>query len=100
MREVLQTDNPQVDTIINYMLAKRGKMLRPRLLYLAASLYPHDTVIVQDMAVAVEMIHMASLVHDDVIDNATSRRGRESLNFLWGNQASVLAGDYSFCIGV
>ena len=71
-------------------------MLRPRLVYHAAAINPHDPIVVRDIAVAVELIHLASLVHDDVIDSAHLRRGRESLNARFGNHASVLAGDYLF----
>lgn len=71
-------------------------MIRPRLVHLAASLYPHDKNIVHDVAVAVELIHLASLIHDDIIDHAQTRRGKESLNCLWGNEISVLTGDYLF----
>lgn len=71
-------------------------MLRPRLVYHTAALNRHDAIVVRDIAVAVELIHLASLVHDDVIDNSPIRRGRESLNAHYGNQASVLAGDFLF----
>ncbi len=71
-------------------------MLRPRLVFLSASMYPHDPQLVTDIAVAIELVHLASLVHDDVIDQASLRRGRESVNNRWGNQVSVLTGDYLF----
>lgn len=96
MREVLTEDNPDIKIILDYLSANRGKMLRPRLVFLTASLAPHDQEVVRDAAVAVELIHMASLVHDDVIDQAMTRRGQDSLNRRWGNHASVLAGDYLF----
>ncbi|MEQ8201178.1 MAG: polyprenyl synthetase family protein [Syntrophomonadaceae bacterium] len=96
MQEVLAADDSDIKIILDYLVANRGKMLRPRMVFLAASLAPHDQEIVRDAAVAVELIHMASLVHDDVIDQAMSRRGRDSLNKRWGNHASVLAGDYLF----
>lgn len=96
MTEVLQTNYSAIDIIIDYLLQSSGKMLRPRLVYLSAQLYPHETKKVIDISVAVELIHLASLVHDDVIDRADCRRGRESVNHRWGNQASVLTGDYLF----
>lgn len=96
MRQVLQTDSSQIESVIEYLLQTSGKMLRPRLVHLAASLSSHDEEIVQDVAVAVELIHLASLIHDDVIDNSFTRRGKESLNSIWGNQISVLTGDYLF----
>lgn len=96
MREVLKIDSPEIEKIIDYLLISSGKMLRPRMVYLTASLCPHDADLLRDMAVAIELIHMASLVHDDVIDRSQMRRGRDSLNKLWGNQRSVLTGDYLF----
>lgn len=96
MREVLTCKNSGIDEIIAYLLESSGKMLRPRLVFLSASMYPHDPPLVIDIAVAIELVHMASLLHDDVIDQAKLRRGRESLNSRWGNNASVLTGDYLF----
>ena len=96
MQEVLLTDNHAIDNIITYLTENSGKMIRPRMVYLAASMAPHDQVMVRDAAVAVELIHMASLVHDDVIDRAMIRRGKESINKRWGNHTSVLTGDYLF----
>lgn len=96
MREVLTCHNSYIEEILDYLLESNGKMLRPRLVFLSASLYPHDPLMVTDVAVAIELIHLASLIHDDVIDQAQLRRGRESINNRWGNQASVLTGDYLF----
>lgn len=81
---------------MTYLLQGDGKMLRPRLVYAAAALHESNEQVVLDIAAALEMIHMASLVHDDVIDQADTRRSRASLNHRYGNQVSVLAGDYLF----
>lgn len=96
IKEVLYSEHPLMDQIISYMTRLNGKMIRPRLVFLSASLRDYDFHTVLDMAVAVELIHMASLVHDDVIDHANTRRGQESVNRLWGNQTAVLMGDYLF----
>ncbi|MDD3899297.1 MAG: polyprenyl synthetase family protein [Syntrophomonadaceae bacterium] len=96
MQEVLLADNPEIDSIINYLTENSGKMIRPRLVFLTASMAVHDQAVVRDTAVAVELIHMASLIHDDVIDHAMIRRGQESINKRWGNHVSVLTGDYLF----
>ncbi len=93
---MLTGHNEEMGRIIEYLLTGSGKMLRPRLVFLSASLYPHDSQLVTDMAAAVELVHLASLVHDDVIDQSDCRRGRESLNSRYGNQTSVLTGDYLF----
>ncbi|HZK43649.1 MAG TPA: polyprenyl synthetase family protein [Syntrophomonadaceae bacterium] len=96
MRQVLLTDSPQINSVINYLLQTNGKMLRPRLVHLTASLHAHNEDVVRDVAVAVELIHLASLIHDDIIDHSYTRRGKESLNSMWGNETSVLTGDYLF----
>jgi geranylgeranyl pyrophosphate synthase len=96
IREVLPEPNEAIGSLVDYLLAGSGKMLRPRLVFLSASLYPHEPQLVIDMAAAVELVHLASLVHDDVIDQSDCRRGRDSLNHCFGNLASVLTGDYLF----
>ncbi len=96
IREVLAADNPGIDKIIDYLTENSGKMIRPRMVFLTASMSAHDPLVVRDIAVAVELIHLASLIHDDVIDHSMLRRGRESINSIWGNHASVLTGDYLF----
>lgn len=96
LQELLITGNPDIDQVMNYLLEGDGKMLRPRLVYAVSSLHSHDEAVVRDIAAALELIHMASLVHDDIIDQAETRRNRPSLNQRWGNQASLLTGDYLF----
>ena len=96
MQEVLYCGNPEFDHILNYLAENSGKMLRPRMVYLSGAMYPHDETLLINIAVAVELIHLASLVHDDIIDNSQLRRGKPSLNQRWGNQVSVLTGDYLF----
>ncbi len=96
LKEVLYCGNPEFDHILNYLAENSGKMLRPRMVYLSGAMYPNDENRLIDIAVAVELIHLASLVHDDIIDNSQLRRGQPSLNQRWGNQVSVLTGDYLF----
>jgi len=96
LNSVLVTGNQEIDQVMTYLLQADGKMLRPRLVYAVASLQDNQEGVVVDIAAALEMIHMASLVHDDVIDQAETRRGRPSLNSCYSNQVSVLAGDYLF----
>ncbi|MDD3853660.1 MAG: polyprenyl synthetase family protein, partial [Syntrophomonadaceae bacterium] len=95
LKDILQ-DSGDMGEYIEYLLGKPGKMLRSRLVYLASSLYPARESVVIDVAVAIELIHLASLVHDDIIDNSTLRRGQESINSKWNNKVAVLLGDYLF----
>lgn len=96
LQKLLITGNSEIDQVMNYLLQGEGKMLRPRLVYAVAALQEHDEEVVRDIAAALEIIHMASLVHDDIIDRADTRRNRPSLNYRFGNQVSVLTGDYLF----
>jgi octaprenyl-diphosphate synthase len=79
-----------------YLQEGGGKRLRPALVLLAAKLCGYEGMASIRMGAVVEMIHTATLVHDDVIDQADTRRGRPSTNSRWGNQMSVLAGDWLY----
>ncbi len=85
-----------VTTIARYLQSGGGKRLRPILVLLAAKLVGGVTDSSIRMAAVVEMIHTATLVHDDVIDTAKTRRGRPSSNTIWGNHTCVLAGDWLY----
>jgi octaprenyl-diphosphate synthase len=88
-----------IHAISHHMQAAGGKRLRPILLLLSSRLVRPEGDTTEDavqLAAVVEMIHTATLVHDDVIDEANTRRGRPSANAVWGNQASVLAGDWLY----
>jgi octaprenyl-diphosphate synthase len=85
-----------ITTINQYLQAGGGKRLRPTLLLLTARLFGSTTDCALRLAAVVEMIHTATLVHDDVIDVAKTRRGRPSTNVVWGNHTAVLAGDWLY----
>ena len=85
-----------ITTINQYLRAGGGKRLRPTLLLLINRLFGPSTGCALRLAAVVEMIHTATLVHDDVIDIAKTRRGRPSTNVVWGNHISVLAGDWLY----
>jgi octaprenyl-diphosphate synthase len=95
-RKDLQSDVPLIRKVGEYVLSSGGKRIRPALLLLAARLsgYTADKAI--PLASVIEFIHTATLLHDDVVDSATLRRGIASANTLWGNEASVLVGDFLF----
>ena len=85
-----------VSTISKHLNGNGGKRLRPILLLLSAKLVGETNPICIHLGAVVEMIHTATLVHDDIIDVAETRRGKPSTNILWGNHTSVLAGDWLY----
>jgi len=96
LRTELRNDHPFVDELVQHGFQLGGKRLRPALVLLAGKAsgrLSHDHSVI---AAVVEMIHTATLVHDDVLDSADMRRHRPTANSRWDNQASVLLGDYLF----
>ncbi len=83
-----------IDTVLSKSVLRGGKRLRPLLTFLVAHLFKVDFLKITPYARATELVHAASLSHDDVIDNATMRRGAPSINILASNKKAVLAGDY------
>ncbi|HUL00386.1 MAG TPA: polyprenyl synthetase family protein, partial [Nitrospirota bacterium] len=97
IHESLSTDVSLIQEVSKYILGSGGKRLRPLLHLLSARLCgccEHNTEYV--LGSVVEYLHTASLLHDDVVDEAKIRRGRSSANSIWGNQASILVGDYLY----
>lgn len=88
------SDIELVTRAASYVLRNGGKRIRPAILLLTAKMLGYRPARAVPLGVAIEMIHAASLMHDDVIDNATLRRGKQSANIKWGNQISVLVGDF------
>ena len=96
---VLQQSGSSIQAHIEigqYLQVSGGKRLRPVLVLLATKLFGFEGPPAIRMGAAYEMIHSATLVHDDVIDKAETRRGRPSINSRWGNHMSVLAGDWLY----
>src|SRR5512141_47382 len=85
-----------INYINQYLQSGGGKRLRPMLVLLSGRMLGDANPMLIRMAAVVEMIHTATLVHDDVIDLAKTRRGRPSINVVWGNHTSVLAGDWLY----
>lgn len=83
-----------VPLIYRHILGAGGKRLRPLLTLLSAAAVEGDPLSVVNLAMAVEVLHLSSLIHDDVIDEAAERRGRPSVRQQWGNRASILVGDF------
>jgi octaprenyl-diphosphate synthase len=96
LRDELSADDPFIGQLVAHVLETKGKLLRPALVCLSAQACGGGSEARMGVAGAVELIHVASLIHDDVIDAADLRRGRASVNAIWGNQMAVLLGDYLF----
>ena len=90
------TDNPIITEAVKRMLAAGGKRLRPRVTLLAAEACGGNAAEHLHLAAYMELIHVATLIHDDVVDNASTRRGVNATAVDYGNRVSVLAGDYLF----
>jgi geranylgeranyl pyrophosphate synthase len=90
------SDLELVSEAIGHLLDAGGKRIRPALTLLTGHLYPCDSVKIISMAAAVEMLHTATLVHDDVVDGSLLRRGSPTLNARWSPGATILTGDYMF----
>ena len=97
LRAAMDTSLPLIADVGMHMVNSGGKRLRPALCLLSARAgQSFNREHVMPLAVAIEMVHMASLMHDDVIDEADTRRGAPAVNSQWGNQIAILAGDHMF----
>jgi octaprenyl-diphosphate synthase len=96
LKQTLENSRPGVDRLVAHVAQYKGKRLRPALLLLVAKACGNLTPAHHTLAAVVEMVHTATLVHDDVLDSASVRRHVPTVNSLWGNQASILLGDFLF----
>ncbi len=87
---------PMIPELAGYLIAAGGKRIRPLMTLACAALYNGDMSRAHKLATAVEFIHTATLLHDDVVDDSEERRGQKSANVIFGNEASVLVGDFLF----
>ncbi|MBO6586563.1 MAG: polyprenyl synthetase family protein [Gracilimonas sp.] len=99
-KETIQSDVFLLDQIINYLLRQKGKELRPTLVFMSANLFGEINQRSYIAATMIELLHTATLIHDDVVDEANSRRGFVSINKIWKNKAGVLLGDYLLSKGL
>ena len=90
----LSTSNPLLNRVIEHIRQRSGKMMRPMLVLLSARMYGAVCPATLYTAVALELLHNASLVHDDVVDESSERRGQLSVNAAYNNKVAVLTGDY------
>lgn len=96
LKTIVASDVYPVFESYDHILSSGGKRLRPALVLLSAKCLNSNNSMVIDTACAVELIHMASLIHDDIIDSADLRRGRPAVHAVWGTEAAVAVGDYFF----
>jgi octaprenyl-diphosphate synthase len=96
----MRSDIPLLNIILNYVLRRKGKQMRPLLVFLTARLNGTIAESTYIAATCIELLHTASLVHDDVVDDAHERRGALSINALWNSKIAVLLGDYLLSSGM
>ena len=89
---------PLLDKIMHYIIKRKGKQMRPMFVFLTGNREVNDST--YRAASLIELLHTATLVHDDVVDDANIRRGFFSINALWKNKISVLVGDYLLSQGL
>ncbi|MBU3678028.1 MAG: polyprenyl synthetase family protein [Candidatus Kapabacteria bacterium] len=100
LREQVRSQTALLDTVVRYIMRQRGKRVRPALVFLAAGACGGINQRSFIGAAMVELLHTATLVHDDVVDQADERRGVASINAVWKNKVAVLVGDYFLSRGL
>ncbi|MEY3049462.1 MAG: hypothetical protein RL365_1500 [Bacteroidota bacterium] len=90
----MKSDVPLLDKVTHYLVKRKGKQIRPLFVFLSCKMFSETNSKSFDAAALVELLHTATLVHDDVVDDANERRGYFSVNALWKNKIAVLVGDY------
>ncbi len=98
LKKLGETASPVLARLLDHVFDTTGKAIRPALTLLASKFHPHDSAKPEIMATAVELLHIATLIHDDTVDNSDIRRGKATVSKLWGPQVAVLVGDYIFAV--
>lgn len=96
LRRIVLSDFPAVEEVNDYLLAARGKLFRPTLLLLASEVEGRGRDDSVTLAALVELVHLATLVHDDAVDHSVLRRGMPTVNALWNHQSAIIMGDYLY----
>lgn len=99
-KETMKTSVPLLDLITRYIVKRKGKQMRPLFVFLSGALFGASNERTQRAAALIELLHTATLVHDDVVDDSNLRRGFFSINALWKNKAAVLVGDFLLSKGM
>lgn len=100
LKSSISSSNKIIDTVVNYILKRKGKQIRPVFIFLTAGLNGKITDATYRAAILIEILHTATLIHDDVVDDSNYRRGFFSVNALWKSKYSVLIGDYLLSRGL
>jgi len=98
LKQLAQTDSPALNKLIEHIFSQGGKRLRPALTLLVGKIYNTKLDLLIPMAAAVELFHTATLVHDDTVDSSSLRRGKPTVNDMYGGARAVLFGDYLFAL--
>ena len=98
-RVSMKSSVPLLDTVTRYLYKQKGKQMRPMFVFLTAKMCGEINESTYTAASMIELLHTASLVHDDVVDDSNERRGFFSINALWKNKIAVLVGDYLLSTG-
>lgn len=98
--ENVRSRNPMLDRIMRFIIRRKGKQMRPMFIFLAAKISGQVTEATYRASSLIELLHTATLVHDDVVDDANMRRNFFSINALWKNKVAVLVGDYLLSKGL
>ena len=98
--QATRTEIPLLSTIVNYILRRKGKQMRPMLVFLTAKLNGEFNPRSYHAALTIDLLHTATLVHDDVVDESYQRRGFFSVNAIWKNKIAVLVGDFILAKGM
>lgn len=96
----MQSEVPLLDKITHYIIKRKGKQMRPMFVFLSAKMFGEVKEATYTAASLIELLHTATLVHDDVVDDANERRGFFSVNAIWKNKIAVLVGDYLLSKGL
>ena len=99
-KNAVKSQVPLLDRIMHYIIKSKGKQVRPMFVFLSAKMFNPLNDSTYRAAALVELLHTATLVHDDVVDEANTRRGFFSINALWKNKIAVLVGDYLLSKGL
>src|SRR5690554_4222149 len=96
LRRIVLSDYAPIEDVNDYLLLGRGKLFRPTLLLLSSEVGGRSRPEAVTLAALVELVHLATLVHDDAVDHSVLRRGMPTVNALWNHQTAIIMGDYLY----